>query len=87
LLKIAKSPKISDKTVFWFFMEVFMVKLNGQTADIAGKSIAEIVEEGGYNPARVAVELNGAIVPKARYAETVVKENDTLEVVSFVGGG
>lgn len=68
-------------------MEVFMVKLNGQTADIAGKSIAEIVENFGYNPARVAVELNGNIVPKAKYAETVVKENDTLEIVSFVGGG
>ncbi|MBO4699680.1 sulfur carrier protein ThiS [bacterium] len=64
-----------------------MVKLNGQLADIAGKSVAEIVEEGGYNPARVAVELNGAIVPKAKYAETVVKENDVIEVVSFVGGG
>lgn len=64
-----------------------MVKLNGQTADIAGKSIAEIVENFGYNPARVAVELNGNIVPKAKYAETVVKENDTLEIVSFVGGG
>lgn len=64
-----------------------MVKLNGQIADIAGKSIAEIVEKFGYNPARVAVELNGAIVPKAKYAETVVKENDTLEIVSFVGGG
>ena len=34
-----------------------MVKLNGEYADIVGKSIAEIVEEGGYNPARVAVEL------------------------------
>ena len=64
-----------------------MAKLNGKIADIAGKSVAEIVEEGGYNPARVAVELNGVIVPKAKYAETVVKENDTLEVVSFVGGG
>ena len=64
-----------------------MIKLNGQIADIAGKSIAEIVTECGYNPARGAVELNGAIVPKAKYAETVVKENDTLEVVSFVGGG
>ena len=64
-----------------------MVKLNGQTADIAGKSIAEIVEEGGYNPARVAVELNGNIVPKAKYAETVAGENDVIEIVSFVGGG
>ena len=75
------------KCRFCLVQEAFMVKLNGQLADIAGKSVAEIVEEGGYNPARVAVELNGAIVPKAKYAETVVKENDVIEVVSFVGGG
>lgn len=36
---------------------------------------------------QVAVELNGAIVPKAQYAAVVLKEEDTLEVVSFVGGG
>lgn len=64
-----------------------MTKVNGKTEAVTGLNIAEIVEKFGYNPARVAVELNGAIVPKAKYAETVVRENDTLEVVSFVGGG
>lgn len=67
--------------------EVLMTKINGKTEAVAGLSIAEIVEKFGYNKARVAVELNGMIVPKAKYAETVVKENDTLEIVSFVGGG
>ncbi len=64
-----------------------MIKINGKAEALAGLNIAEIVEKSGYNKARVAVELNGNIVPKAKYAETVVKENDTLEVVSFVGGG
>ena len=64
-----------------------MVKLNGEYADIAGKNIAEIIEKEGYNAARLAVELNGSIVPKAKYAETVIKENDVIEVVRFVGGG
>ena len=67
--------------------EVLMTKINGKTEALAGLNIAEIVEKFGYNKARVAVELNGNIVPKAKYAETVVKENDTLEIVSFVGGG
>ena len=64
-----------------------MVRLNGQEIDAAGKTISEIIEKEGYNAARLAVELNGAIVPKAKYAETVVKENDVIEVVRFVGGG
>jgi sulfur carrier protein len=36
---------------------------------------------------RIAVEKNGEIVPKAKYAETLLAEGDALEVVSFVGGG
>lgn len=36
---------------------------------------------------RVAVELNGDIVPKAQYSDTIFKDGDSVEVVSFVGGG
>ena len=36
---------------------------------------------------RVAVEKNGEIVPKAEYSHTVLKNGDSVEVVSFVGGG
>ena len=68
-------------------MEVPMTKLNGRIEDLSGMNIAEIIEKSGYNPARVAVELNGNIVPKAKYAETVAAENDVIEIVSFVGGG
>lgn len=41
----------------------------------------------GCDPAKVAVEQNGQIVPKAQYASVVLKDTDELEVVSFVGGG
>ena len=36
---------------------------------------------------RVAVELNGDIVPKVQYADMIFKDGDSVEVVSFVGGG
>lgn len=64
-----------------------MVKINGETRDIAGKTLAFVVTECGYDPARIAAELNGEIVPKSRYESTVLKDGDSLEVVSFVGGG
>ena len=38
-------------------------------------------------PTRIAVERNGEIVPKRLYGETVLQDNDVIEVVSFVGGG
>ncbi|MBQ3509954.1 MAG: sulfur carrier protein ThiS [Peptococcaceae bacterium] len=64
-----------------------MVKINGAEVDMAGKTIAEYLESADYDTRRVAVERNGDIVPKAEYSQTVLSENDTLEVVSFVGGG
>ena len=64
-----------------------MVRINGENFDLGGKSVAEYLNSAGYNLMRVAVELNGDIVPKAQYADTVFKDGDNVEVVSFVGGG
>ena len=36
---------------------------------------------------RIAVEINGSIVPKSRFEEYEIKENDVLEVIAAVGGG
>lgn len=64
-----------------------MVKLNGTSLDIAGKTIADYLAETDYDPKRIAVERNGDIVPKARYGETVLLDGDSVEIVRFVGGG
>ena len=64
-----------------------MVTVNGVLTEAAGKSISQLVAEGGYQPQRVAVELNEQIVPKTQYESTVVKEGDKVEIVGFVGGG
>ncbi len=64
-----------------------MVKINGKELNVAGKSIAEYLEATNYDPKRIAVERNGDIVPKAQYKDTVLCDGDTVEVVSFVGGG
>jgi sulfur carrier protein len=64
-----------------------MVKVNGEGKDIAGKTIAEYLSTTNYDMKRIATELNGDIVPKAQYVETVLKNGDSVEIVSFVGGG
>ncbi len=64
-----------------------MVKVNGVAMDIAGKTVAEYLGTTNYDPKRIAVECNGDIVFKSQYGETVLKDGDSLEVVSFVGGG
>ena len=64
-----------------------MVKVNGEELDLAGKTVAEYLSAANYDSGRIAVERNGEIVFKSRYEETILEDGDSLEVVSFVGGG
>lgn len=64
-----------------------MVKINGKNLDADGKSIAQYLESANFDTRRIVVERNGEIVPKAQYSETILKDGDCVEVVSFVGGG
>ena len=64
-----------------------MVKVNGTELDLAGKTVSEYLATTNYDPKRIAVERNGDIVFKSRYDATTLEDGDSLEVVSFVGGG
>ncbi len=64
-----------------------MVKVNGVEVDIAGKTVTEYLATTNYDSGRIAVERNGDIVFKSQYDVTVLEEGDSLEIVSFVGGG
>ena len=64
-----------------------MVKINGEEQNIAGKTLAEYLSAANYDSRRIVVERNEDIVPKAQYAETVLVDGDSIEIVSFVGGG
>ena len=64
-----------------------MVKVNGTELALAGKTVAAYLATTNYDPKRIAVERNGDIVFKSQYAVTVLKDGDSLEIVSFVGGG
>ena len=53
----------------------------------AGASVADLVRELGLDPAKVAVERNGAIAPRSTLAQVLLEDGDVLEIVHFVGGG
>ena len=73
---------------FLFYLEVFfMVKINGEELDMAGKTLAEYLAAANYDPKRIVIERNEELVPKAQYGETILQDGDIVEVVSFVGGG
>lgn len=65
-----------------------MITVNGKELELKEPLTLEVfLTESHYNLKRVAVEMNGEIVPKSVYATTLLHNGDKLEVVSFVGGG
>lgn len=64
-----------------------MIKINGVNIDKAELSFMQYLEENSISPQRIAVELNEEILPKANYADAVLKDGDVVEIVNFVGGG
>lgn len=65
-----------------------MIIVNGKEFEIdSGSSVAKLVEERGLDRSRVAVELNGEIVPHGTFDDTLLHDGDKVEIVHFVGGG
>lgn len=64
------------------------IVLNGEEINIADSlSIMGLIDLYELPATKVAVERNLEIVPKSAYVITMLKENDTVEIVHFIGGG
>ncbi len=61
--------------------------LNGEPRRAAPGSIADLVRSLALDPAKVAVERNGVIVPRSTLGGVEIADGDQLEIVHFVGGG
>ncbi len=62
--------------------------VNGKPREAEESStILRYLETLAIHPQGVAVELNGDIVKRDRYAETLLHSGDRLEIVRAVGGG
>lgn len=68
--------------------QTIQVCINGEGRRVSeGISIAEMVSELGFDPARVAVERNLEVVSRSTLGEIAVRDGDAFEIVRFVGGG
>lgn len=62
--------------------------VNGDPTELAvGATIADLLVQMAVVGRRIAVELNGEIVPKADHANTALQADDLVEVVQAIGGG
>ena len=64
------------------------IRVNGEHKRLQGSvTIAQMLNELGLDPLRVAVERNLEIVPRGTLAQVCVEDGDDFEIVHFVGGG
>ncbi len=68
---------------------MFSIVVNGapHICRDASPTVAELIGELALTGKRVAVERNGEIVPRSRYAKERLAPGDTLEIIAAVGGG
>lgn len=64
------------------------VQINGEIRNIAdGSRIGELLDSFDLPSVRVAVEVNGELVPRREFDEVELRPGDRIEIVTLVGGG
>ena len=64
------------------------IQINGKKVSIENRaSVFDILKKYKLNSTKVAIELNGIIVPRSLKKKKKLKNNDKIEVVQFIGGG
>ena len=64
------------------------IQLNGKKISINSNfSVRDLVKKYKLKENKIAIELNGVILPKVNYSKKKIKNKDKIEIVQFIGGG
>jgi len=69
-------------------VNVAKIQLNGDLYEISdGTNLNELLNNLKIQKNKVAIEVNGEIVEKNKYPNLILKKDDKVEIVHFIGGG
>ena len=64
------------------------IQLNGKKISINSKfSVKDLIKKYRLKEKKIAIEVNGIILPKLNYSKKKIKNKDKIEIVQFIGGG
>jgi sulfur carrier protein len=64
------------------------IQLNGKKISIKSEfSLFDLIKKYKLSNKKIALELNGKIIPKIYYKKRYLKNEDKVEIVHFIGGG
>ena len=64
-----------------------MITVNGEKKEFVSTTLEAFLIEEGYDLSKVVVERNLNIIPKDSLKNVLLEDEDTIEVLRFVGGG
>jgi sulfur carrier protein len=64
------------------------IQLNGEPRHFDGTpSVIGLLQACGLDGRKVAVEVNGEVVPRSRHESRFLAEGDRVEIIQAIGGG
>jgi sulfur carrier protein len=63
------------------------VTVNGERREIAAQTVDALLSELDYEGAHVAIAVNFDVLPKSRWADTMLKSGDEIEIITPRQGG
>ena len=63
------------------------IVLNGKPRDVTAATIADLIAALNLSGQRIAVEVNGLIVPRSQHGTHALAAGDRVEIIHAVGGG
>lgn len=68
-------------------MKTVKITFNGEPKEVQSSNVALLLKEFSLENKKLAVELNREIVKRGSYEQTSINSGDSIEIVTFVGGG
>ena len=69
-------------------LNVAKIQLNGNPYEINnGTNLNELLNKLKLQKNKIAIEVNGEIIEKSKYPNLILRRDDKVEVVHFIGGG
>ena len=63
------------------------MRINGKQVEYEPVTLLKYLQQQGYNPGQVVVERAREIVTKERFGSIVLREDDDINILQFMGGG
>ena len=64
------------------------IQLNGLSHKLkVNTNIDSLLNSLSISKHKVAIELNKEVLPKENYSKTIIRNDDEIELVTFIGGG